>query len=66
MGDPGVAPFGLLMVHGRGSGMSRDLPVEGPCTLPMFDTLMAMSVTYSGMCVESYQCDSILFRLIEP
>jgi len=34
MGDPGVAPFGLLMVHGRGSGMSRDLPVAAPWSHP--------------------------------
>jgi len=34
MGDPGVAPFGLLMVHGRGSGMSWDLPVAGPWLTP--------------------------------
>jgi len=30
MGDPGVAPFGLLMVHGRGTQVSRDLPMSAP------------------------------------
>jgi len=32
-------------------------------TCPMFDALL---VTYSGMCVESYPRDTILFRLIQP
>jgi len=32
----------------------------------MFDTLMAMWVTYSGIYVKSYPCDTILFRLIRP
>jgi len=36
MGDPGVAPFGLLMVHGRGEwdvpGSSSSILVEVPDT----------------------------------
>ena len=39
---------------------------ENDTPIPMFDTLMAMLVTYSGTCVESYPRDTVPFRLIRP